>query len=214
MNIRRIAIENCNPDSIPALLDQAGVEFQPIGCVNWNEFPYKPEVSFRIACTDKAFMLHYKVKENSIRARYGEDNGSVWTDSCVEFFSIPAQDDIYYNIECNCIGTVLLEAGKPGQKPRERAPLDIVKKIQRWSSLGRTPFEERIGNAEWEVALWIPLEVFFKHHLSSLKQETIRANFYKCGDELQTPHFLSWKPISLPKPNFHCPEFFGLIQIG
>ena len=31
--------------------------------------------------------LHFKVKEASVRARYGTDNGSVWTDSCVEFFT-------------------------------------------------------------------------------------------------------------------------------
>lgn len=38
------------------------------------------------------------------------------------------------------------------------------------------------------------------------------ANFYKCGDKLQTPHFLSWNPINLEKPNFHCPEFFGTLN--
>jgi len=42
-----------------------------------------------------------------------------------------------------------------------------------------------------------------------LNGKTMRANFYKCGDKLQTPHFLSWAPIDLPKPKFHCPEFFG-----
>ena len=26
---------------------------------------------------------------------------------------------------------------------------------------------------------------------------SIRANFYKCGDELQKPHFLSWNPIKI-----------------
>ena len=43
-------------------------------------------------------------------------------------------------------------------------------------------------------------------------QQTFSAFFrkgYKCGDKLQTPHFLSWAPIDLPKPKFHCPEFFG-----
>ena len=38
---------------------------------------------------------------------------------------------------------------------------------------------------------------------------TLHGNFYKCGDLLQVPHFLSWNPIQLPKPCFHCPEFFG-----
>ena len=212
MNIRRITANDCTPESIPELMNQAQIDFQTIGCVNWPEFPYRPDVQFRIAHTDNALLIHYKVKEKSVRAHYGEDNGSVWTDSCVEFFSIPAGDDIYYNIECNCAGTILVEAGAPGQKPRERAPLEKIALIKRWASLGRQPFEERIGEVEWEMALWIPLEVFFKHSIKELGS-TLRANFYKCGDELQTPHFLSWNPIDLPKPNFHCPEFFGTLQV-
>ena len=212
MNIRRISIESCQPEAIPQLLDEAKIAFEPIACVNWAEFPYRPDVKFRIAHTGKALLVHYKVHEKSVRAHYGNDNGSVWTDSCVEFFSIPAGDNIYYNIECNCAGTILVEAGAPGQKPRERAPLDTVAKIQRWASLGREPFEERVGDVEWEMALYIPLEVFFKHRIEALGS-TLRANFYKCGDELQTPHFLSWNPIALPKPNFHCPEFFGTLDV-
>lgn len=42
--------------------------------------------------------------------------------------------------------------------------------------------------------------------------QTIKANFYKCGDELQTPHFLSWNPINIEKPDFHRPDFFGSLE--
>ena len=49
----------------------------------------------------------------------------------------------------------------------------------------------------------------FSHEMADLNGKTMRANFYKCGDLLQTPHFLSWAPIDLPQPKFHCPEFFG-----
>ncbi|MDD2936708.1 MAG: carbohydrate-binding family 9-like protein, partial [Proteiniphilum sp.] len=27
------------------------------------------------------------------------------------------------------------------------------------------------------------------------------------------PHFISWSPIDLPKPNFHVPQFFGLLEL-
>ncbi len=40
----------------------------------------------------------------------------------------------------------------------------------------------------------------------------LKANFYKCGDELQTPHFLSWNPIEIEKPDFHRPDFFGTLR--
>jgi hypothetical protein len=60
--------------------------------------------------------------------------------------------------------------------------------------------------------LSIPYSTFFLHDIKTLEGQTIRANFYKCGDKLQSPHYLSWNPISLPKPNFHCPDFFGILH--
>ena len=96
---------------------------------------------------------------------------------------------------------------------REHAPAEVTARIQRWSSLGRTPFEERMEDTSWEVALVIPYSVFFKHQLDSLDGKTIKANFYKCGDELRTPHFLSWNPINIEKPDFHRPDFFGMLEM-
>lgn len=196
---------------IPALLDKEQIAWQPIRTVNWAEYPYRPEVAFRVAHTDGAILLHYKVKEQSVRARYGADNGSVWTDSCVEFFSIPAGDGVYYNLECNCAGTVLLAAGRE-RNNREHAPLEVIARIDRWASLGRAPFEERVGECEWEIALLVPYSVFFRHDIRTLDGTEVKANFYKCGDELQTPHFLSWNPIRIEQPDFHRPDFFGTLS--
>ena len=49
--------------AVPSLLDGNGIEFQPLDVVNWKDYPYKPEVSFRIAHTGREILLHYKVKE-------------------------------------------------------------------------------------------------------------------------------------------------------
>lgn len=208
MNVKKITETPGDAQQIPALLEQAQVEWQRVETVNWPAYPYRPEMAFRIAHTADAILLHYRVTEASVRARYGEDNGSVWTDSCVEFFSIPGGDDIYYNLECNCIGTVLLAAGAT-RNNREHATPEVIGQIKRWASLGRQPFEERVGTCTWEVALLVPYEVFFKHNIHSLDGVRVKANFYKCGDELQTPHFLSWNPIRVENPDFHRPDFFG-----
>lgn len=211
MKVKKISEIPQYAQDIPALLGKENITFQPIDTVNWLAYPYKPSVSFRIAHTENAILLHYKVTEDSVRAKYGEDNGSVWTDSCVEFFSIPAGDGIYYNLECNCIGTVLLAAGAE-RNGREHAPLHVTKQIKRWASLGNQPFEERIGECTWEVALLIPYTVFFKHTIKNLDGMSINCNFYKCGDELKIPHFLSWNPIKIENPDFHRPDFFGKLQ--
>ena len=46
---------------IPALLDENHIEFQAIDCVNWKDYPYRPEVEFRIAHTVDAILLNYRV---------------------------------------------------------------------------------------------------------------------------------------------------------
>lgn len=198
--------------SLPALLDRMGVDFQPINQVNWpDEYPYQPAVAFRMAYTAGALLLHYRVSEESVRSVAGRDNGPVWEDSCVEFFSIPAGDGVYYNMECNCTGRLLVGGGA-GRKGRQHAPQEVLDKVGRWSSLGSGDLEECKAPEVWEVALVIPFSTYFLHHLTSLDGCTVRANFYKCGDKLSKPHFLSWNPIVWEKPNFHLPDFFGTLE--
>lgn len=212
LNVKKISLKEVPVEAVPALLDAEKITFQAIDTVNWQEYPYQPVASFRIAHTNEAIVLHYKVRENSVRATAATDNGPVWEDACVEFFSIPENDGIYYNMECNCAGTLLVGAGN-SRNGREHAPQTVLNDVQRWASLGRIPFEERIGECTWEVALVIPLTTYFKHKtVEPLSGRTIRANFYKCGDKLQIPHFLSWNPIATDKPDFHRPEFFGALH--
>ncbi len=212
LSVKKVSAANIPVESVPALMDKEKVAFQPINTVNWKAFPYRPDVEFRMAYTQDALLLHFKVREESVRAVAGHDNGPVWEDACVEFFSIPADDGVYYNMECNCAGTLLVGAGS-GRANRRHAPQEVMDKVQRWSSLGRGSFEERTGECSWEVALVIPYTTFFLHHITSLEGKNIRANFYKCGDKLRTPHFLSWNPIEVEKPDFHRPEFFGWLKM-
>ena len=206
--IKKIETGAVEASAVPALFDAQGIEWNAIACVNWAEFPYQPEVKFRAAHTGEAILLHYQVTEASVRAVALADDGRVWEDACVEFFLSPEGNDFYYNFECNCATKLLLHGGPAGGE-RPTASEEVLKSVKRWSSLGTEPFEERVGECTWEVALVIPASAIFRHEIETFNGKTMRANFYKCGDKLQTPHFLSWAPIELPKPKFHCPEFFG-----
>ncbi|HEX8038127.1 MAG TPA: carbohydrate-binding family 9-like protein [Chryseosolibacter sp.] len=42
--------------------------------------------------------------------------------------------------------------------------------------------------------------------------EPVSKDFYKCGDNLPEPHFITWNDVKAPKPDFHLPEFFGRIN--
>ena len=141
----------------------------------------------------------------------GTNNGRVWTDSCVEFFLSPDGNDVYYNLEMNCIGTALLGYRKKGG-PTEHASDELMNSIRRISTLGNTTFQERKEQTQWQVTVAIPWNVYFKHDLKPIHGKKMRGNFYKCGDELSVPHFVSWTKIKTDKPAFHMPEFFGGLE--
>ena len=145
---------------VPNVLDAMQVPFEPIAMVNWpDEYSYCPEVKFRIAWCPGGLVLHYKVNEQSVRATYGEDDGKVWTDSCVECFIRNIDSNTYYNIECNCVGTLLI--GLRGDDcGRCHLPFEALAQVKRWASLGREPFGNRAEHTAWELALVIPSSVF------------------------------------------------------
>lgn len=219
MIIRKISSNIQNAHDIVEAMDMAQVSWQNIAQVNWEQFPYCPDVRFRIAYNEKSLLLHYQVNENFTKAEVAEDNGAIWTDSCVECFINPGgnllpkaeADEFYYNIEANAIGKLLIGCGK-NRHDRVRADKDLRDKVLRWSSLGREPFGERPQPQPWELCLVVPFSCFFRHDIRSLDGAHIKANFYKCGDGLSVPHYLSWQPIHSEKPDFHRPEFFGEIK--
>ncbi len=179
--------------------------------VNWEEFPYLPEVLVQIAYNEHELFLRYQVSEQAVKAVVTENNGPVWTDSCVEFFLSPERNDVYYNLEMNCIGTALLGFRKKGE-PTVHASDAVIGSIRRLASLGSKSFQEKKKPAEWQMTVAIPWEVFFKHELKPVQGKKMRGNFYKCGDELSVPHFVSWTRIKTEKPSFHVPEFFGGLE--
>ncbi len=171
----------------------------------WPSYPYKPEVQFAIAHSNDCIFLKYFVTEKSVRGAVGKTNGEVWEDSCVEFF-IAFDDQCYYNLEFNCIGTALVAFGQEKTK-RIILPADLVEKIKR-----QTVITHNQKGVHWELTLAIPLDIFVHHSFTSFKGKQCRINFYKCGDALPEPHFLSWTNIESETPNFHLPQFFGDAQ--
>lgn len=195
-------------ESVSLFLDR--LEKHSLNFTPWPSYPEKPDVHFSIAHTNDAILLKYYVREKSIRAMVNTINGNVWEDSCVEFF-ISFDDSGYYNLEFNCIGTALIGFGK-GKSVRKLLPEDIIKKIK---------YQVLINNihdggykVKWELSLSIPASIFMHHKLNSFKLKESRANFYKCGDGLQEPHFVTWANIISKEPNFHLPDYFGSLEFA
>jgi hypothetical protein len=196
-------------EHMSVLLDEQ--EKHLVGIVPWPDYNYKPDVHFAIAYSTDCFMLKYYVKEKAIKASCYKPNEPVHQDSCVEFFIGFGTELEYYNFGFNCIGTCSLGFGR-GRENRELSPEKLIRLIK---SQVRLTQQTNIGHGDisWELTLMLPLDVFYHHSFTSLKGQQCQANFFKCGDELPEPHFLTWHNIECDDPDFHHPEFFGEIKL-
>jgi hypothetical protein len=184
-----------------------GLQKHRIDVVPWPAYAYQPKVQFSIAYNANALYVKYYVQEHCIRAVNNSSNAPVYEDSCVEFF-IAFDEEGYYNFEFNCIGTCLAAFGKD-REHRTFLNVATINKIQYSISLEKNTPEPLYY---WQLTLIIPLSVFTQHSIQSLQGKTCRANFYKCGDALPDPHFLTWSPVQAPAPDFHLPQFFGALH--
>ena len=186
-------------------------EQHAVDTVNWPEFSYLPGVTVAVGYGNKDIYVHFDVQEKAVLALNTETNASVCQDSCVEMFFAPSPG-CYFNFEFNCIGTALVGRGA-GRRNRELLETGAVQSIRRESSLGTGPFPERHQETHWWLTAAAALALMGLNG-KGLEGQAFRANFYKCGDRLSTPHYLSWNPIDSPAPDFHRPECFGCLRFA
>ena len=204
LHVPFIHLENQDRDTA---LELGGARFN-IECVNWPEtFPYAPFCSGRIARTQDALVVDFRVSGLDLRVQNTEDNGRQWEDSCVEVFIQDPQEKTYYNFEINALGKVLACRGEDRHN-RVARPAEEMEKILRFGhGVIPGPTGDLEGLQSWRVGVVIPFKLIGVDPENL--PHSLRANFYKCGDKTAHPHYLSWSPIDTLKPDFHRPEFFG-----
>ncbi len=196
-------------DKMKILLEAGAVA--EIDQVNWeDEFSEKMPVTVRVAHSNVSLYLFYTVIGEELRAVNTEDFGSVWEDSCVEFFMQREGETGYRNFECNVLGALLSRVHESRDKGVSQT--ELMSSIYRHSTINHR-YQSGRQVSDWSMYLEIPKKALGFKDNESLSGQRIRANFYKCGDKTPKPHYLSWNPIDLPEPNFHVPQFFGLLEL-
>ena len=192
------------------LLREAGAVAK-VDQVNWEkEFPKSLPVTVRVAHDGEKIYLCYEVIGEEIRAVNSEDFGSVWEDSCVEFFMQREGETVYRNFECNVLGALL--AARHETRHVAEKLTEHMASITRFSTI-RHRYENNKQVSDWTMYMEITRQAMGFQADEDLSGKKIRANFYKCGDETPETHFISWNPIDLPSPDFHVPQFFGLLEM-
>jgi len=173
--------------------------------------PNGVSVWFFLGYEKAAVYVLFRVVEPEIRAVNTKRQSQVCQDSCVELF-IQGRDARYGNFEFNPLGTVLAGVGR-NRYDRVAPGPDFFAGLRVWSSYAEDPKHGRGSGGAWELLAGIPLDLLgISEPGGSLAGCTMRANLYKCGDLLQTPHFFSWRPITTDEPDFHQSRFFGKVE--
>ncbi len=158
--------------------------------------------SAQAAWDEEHLYIRLQAIEPHILRRFTGTLDPVCRDSCLEFFFCPKNDDRYFNFETNPNGALYVGYGRPGEKRCRLHRENFGKLFQ------VTPFEIPGG---WGMELTVPAEFIriFVPDFTLQRGMTLRANFFKCGDETKQEHYMAWNPVGAPEPNFHLPEFFG-----
>lgn len=180
---------------------------------------HRPGVLARLLYDAQNIYVHFKVTDQYIRSVITQPQGSVCTDSCVEFFFKPKADRGYLNVEANCGGTFLCSyiedhRRKPGGFEKfTSVDLTWLAQIRCHHTLPNVVEPEMAAPCEWRLAYALPLALIeaYTGPLGTLAGQTWTANLYKCGDKTSHPHWASWAPIG-DELNFHQPDKFAPIH--
>jgi hypothetical protein len=206
--------------------------FKPDG--NWNKQQYArtkvlnlgnfmgekprhfPQVEARLVYDDNSIYVIFKTDDNYVKAVHDEYDSLVCQDSCVEFFFTPSGDvnEGYFSIEINCCGTMLFRHQKLRGIEQIAIDLSDARKLELFSTFKSKIDPEITQPTQWFIEFKIPHEVLKKYAPFTKPGPGVKwfANFYKCADNTSHPHWLTWSKIDKPMPDFHRPEYFGILE--
>lgn len=184
------------------------IDFIELKSYHWEQNPpYRPNTYFKLAFLRGAgFNCVLKCYEKNPKAVYIENDAPIYRDSCLEFFLRPTQKMPHYiNIECNSLGFSLCEFGECRQNRSHVYALTNdrprVKSFSGSDSSGEF----------WGVEIFVSINLIsklFNTPAENLLFNSFSANFYKCGDDTDLPHFIAFSPVSSASLGFHNPKDF------
>lgn len=218
-----------DPIELPKIQTQAIIQFDDmrqllleegqrvsIDQINWSEFPYKPVVDVHVAHDEAYLWALYRVDENHVRAVTLEDMGPVYEDSCVEWFMQFPNQENYFNVEVNCIGACLASC-RVSRTDKAAFANEELASIIRLTTLNHQPCDLLSDDTpiHWECVVGIPKKVLMNYldGDGGIFPNQFTANFYKCGDKTNTPHYVSSFPIVTDSPDFHVPSAFHSMML-
>lgn len=199
------------PYFFPSVRDESEIEqipFYPFTSYHWEApIPYRPKTFAKLYVFENSLCAELKCYEENPKAVFTKRDEPIWCDSCLEFFVKPFLfKDEYINIETNANGVFLSEIGK-GKTDRVYIKLftDLAPDVSAFKS-------EDADGRFWSVKIRLTadfLSSVYQINSEEVRFDNVFCNFYKCGDECETPHYIAFNPVTTLPPGFHNPDCFA-----
>jgi hypothetical protein len=164
---------------------------------------------------DNVYVI-FRVKDQFVKSIVTEYNGNVSGDSCVEFFFSPdsAEPLKYFNLEINAGGTPLIFYVTKALTEFVKLQAPDIKQIEIAHSLPSVVDPQIAEPVTWTIEYRIPLSMLkkFSNVTNPAPGVIWKANFYKTGSRTSNPNYITWNFVDNPRPNFHLPQFFGVLK--
>lgn len=203
--MRTYLISNYPQNSAEIIWDK--ISLAAIDLFPWGG-DFRPQCTAKLVATTSALCGQLTANETDLRCAVNEDNGTVYEDSCLEFFfnPTPEKSQNYFNFEFNPLGVLHLGFAE-GRNNRVHP---IIKNSDYRAFFAINTVVEK--SRDWRVNFAIPYDFireYFPAFTTPTAKQIMRGNFYKCGDKTAQPHYAVWNNIETPQPDYHRPEFFG-----
>lgn len=177
---------------------------------------FVPTVEAKMGYDQSNVYVIFQVKDKFVQSRILDYNGSVSTESCVEFFFAPDEGRplSYFNLEINAGGTPLIFYITKPMSEVQRLKKEEIELIEIAHSMPRVVFPEIQEPVTWTIECRIPFSLLERYTPVTRpgKGRQWKANFYKTGSRTSNPNYMTWALVDFPRPNFHLPQYFGTIQ--
>lgn len=176
-------------------------EIANIETLNWEKFSWKPNTTAKLLYSEYGIHIQMQTDEKPLLARRTERNSAVCSDSCMECFIRPnANDERYMNFEFNAFGTMYLAVRY--DRYNSTKP-DVSKEIFEVKTL--------VEDGKWTLQFAIPFsyidEIYGGH------TDVMYGNLYKCGEDTEIEHYVTYYPVKTENPDFQRSEFFGEFKL-